>query len=158
MVYEWLLSDEYDVCDHMLYLFLYLDCKELYGNVATICRFMWRWLVMYMCVTTICCLYCECCRWLYICYVEVNCWWLHIYKYWWCWGDYRLCEHMHWVESYVHAFMTDGGGFYIQDWWWRILYPIEVSTMFLLHRRWRPWGVLVPHASREESRTLHAFE
>jgi hypothetical protein len=36
------LSDEYDVCDHMLYLFLYLDCKELYGNVATICRFMWR--------------------------------------------------------------------------------------------------------------------
>jgi hypothetical protein len=62
------------------------------------------------------------------------------------------------VESYVHAFMTDGGGFYIQDWWWRILYPIEVSTMFLLHRRWRPWGVLVPHASREESRTLHAFE
>jgi hypothetical protein len=25
-----------------------------------------------------------------------------------------MCEHMHCVESYVHAFMTDGGGFYIQ--------------------------------------------
>ena len=34
-------------------------------------------------------------------------------KWWWWWGDYCLCEHMHWVESYVHAFMTDGGGFYI---------------------------------------------
>lgn len=55
--------------------------------------------------------------------VEVNC----------------LCEHMHysWVIcSCIH------------DWWWWILYPIEVITMFLLHRRWRPWGVLVPHASR----------
>jgi hypothetical protein len=73
----------------------------------------------------------------------------YIYKYWWWWGDFCLCEHMHcsWVIcSCIH------------DWWWRILYPIEVSTMFLLHRRWRPWGVLVPHASREESRTLHAFE
>jgi hypothetical protein len=55
--------------------------------------------------------------------VEVNC----------------LCEHMHcsWVIcSCIH------------DWWWWILYPIEVIMMFLLHRRWRPWGVLVPHASR----------
>jgi hypothetical protein len=49
MMYEWLLGDEYDVCDHMLYLFLYLDCKELCGNVATICWFMWRWLMMCMC-------------------------------------------------------------------------------------------------------------
>ena len=55
--------------------------------------------------------------------VEVNC----------------LCEHMHcsWVIcSCIH------------DWWWWILYPIEVITMFLLHRRWRPWGDMVPHASR----------
>jgi len=29
---------------------------------------------------------------------------MHIY--WW----YCLCEHMHWVESYVHAYMTDGDG------------------------------------------------
>jgi hypothetical protein len=25
-----------------------------------------------------------------------------------------LCEHMHCVESYVHAFMTDGDRFYIR--------------------------------------------
>jgi hypothetical protein len=36
MIYEWLLSEEYEVCDHMLYLFLYLDCKELCGNVGVV--------------------------------------------------------------------------------------------------------------------------
>jgi hypothetical protein len=34
----------------------------------------------------------------------------------------------------------------IHDWWWRILYPIEVIMMFLLHHGWRPWRDLVPHA------------
>jgi hypothetical protein len=33
MMYEWLLSDEYDVCDHMLWLFFYLECKELCGDM-----------------------------------------------------------------------------------------------------------------------------
>ena len=148
MMYEWLLSDECDVCDHMLYLFLYLDCKELCGDVATICWFMWRWLVMHMCVTTICCLYCECSWWLYICYVVVNCCWLHMYKYWWCWGDYCLCEHMHWVESYVHAFMTDGGGFYIQLRWLRCFCCIEDDDL----------EVIWYHMHLEESRALYAFE
>jgi len=26
-----------------------------------------------------------------------------------------LCEHMHCCESYVHAYMTDSDGFYIQN-------------------------------------------
>jgi hypothetical protein len=33
MMYEWLLGDEYDVCDHMLWLFFYLECKELCGDM-----------------------------------------------------------------------------------------------------------------------------
>jgi hypothetical protein len=41
----------------------------------------------------------------------------------------------------------------IHDWWWWILYPIEVITMFLLHRRWRPWGVWY-HMHLDESRDI----
>ena len=139
MVYEWLLSDEYDVCDHMLYLFLYLDCKELCGIVATICWFMWRWLMMYICEN----------------YMLIELWMLLVIVYmlnwWWI------------VDDCIYTSIGDGEVIIvcvnicicswvicscIHDWWWWIIYPMEVITMFLLHQRWRPWGVLVPHASR----------
>jgi hypothetical protein len=32
-MYGWLLGDDYDVCDHMLYLLLYLDYEELCGDM-----------------------------------------------------------------------------------------------------------------------------
>ena len=118
MMYEWLLSDEYDVCDHMLYLFLYLDCKELCGNIATICWFMWRWLMVYICDN----------------YMLIELWMLLVIVYMLSGGELLLIAYiqvlvmLRWivcvnicivVESYVHAYMTDGGGFYIQLRWLR---------------------------------------
>ena len=98
-----------------------IDCESFMENCYMLCEDDW-WCNY---VTTSCCvilmIFGDC---IYVKLV-VTCWWLHIYKYWWWWGDYCLCEHMHWVKSYVHAFMTDGGGFYIQLRWVRCFCCIE---------------------------------
>jgi hypothetical protein len=59
-----------------------------------------------------------------------------------------LCEHMYCVESYVHAFMTDGGGFYIQLRWLRCFCCIEADDLEVIWYR----------MYLEESRTSHAFD
>jgi len=49
--------------------------------------------------------------WIVVDCIYTNCWW-------WC-GDLFVWTYAFVVESYVHAFMTDGGGFYIQlTWLW----------------------------------------
>jgi hypothetical protein len=55
------------------------------------------------------------------------------------WSGELLYEHMHWVASYVHAFMTDGGGFYIQLMWLWCFCCIMGDDL---------GRDLVPHASR----------
>jgi len=65
-----------------------------------------------------------------------------------------LYEHMHCVELYVHAYMTDGDGF---------LYP-KCKTGVKSYRRCFCWiegddlEVIWYRMHLEESRTLHAFE
>jgi len=97
------------------------------------------------------------CWWLHICRVTMNYWWIHIYAYmlvmmWW----YCLCEHMHWVESYVHAYMTDGDG----D---EYLYPnvrrgVKSYIRCVCCIEGDDLEVIWYHMHLEESRTLHAFE
>jgi hypothetical protein len=80
---------------------------------------MWRCLMMYICVTTMCwlivdvvgdCIYVKW-WWIVVDCIYTNCWW------WW--GDLFVWTYAFIADSYFHAFMTDGGGFYIQlRWLW----------------------------------------
>jgi len=87
------------------------------------------------------------CWWLHICRVTVNYWWIHICIYV---GDDVVILFV-WTYALSRVICSC-----IHDWWW--WWRIFISkcktgceilhTMCLLHRRWRPWGDLVPHASR----------
>ena len=104
-----------------------IDCESFMENCYMLCENDW-WCNY---VTTLCCVIFECCWWLYIWYIG---------------GELLMIAYIHvlvmvrwllfvWtyafvVESYLHAFMTDCGGFYIQDWWWRILYPMRWVRCF----------------------------
>jgi len=71
---------------------------------------------------------------------------------WWCVNC--LYEHMHWVESYVHAYMTDGDG---------CLYPkcktgVKSYIRCFCCIEGDDLEVIWYRMHLEESRTLHAFE
>jgi hypothetical protein len=59
--------------------------------------------------------------WIVVDYIHIN--------FWWCWGDLYVWTYAFVVESYVHAFMTDGGGFYIQLRWYDVFVASEVTTL-----------------------------
>ena len=66
----------------------------------------------------------------------------------------RLCEHMHCVELYVHAYMTDGDG---------CLYPkcktdVKSYIRCFCCIEGDDLEVIWYRMHLEESRTLHAFE
>ena len=115
-----------------------IDCGSFMENCYMLCENDW-WCNY---VTTLCCVIFECCWWFYIWYIG---------------GELLMIAYIHvlvmvrwllfvWtyafvVESYVHAFMTDGGGFYIQDWWWWILYPRLMVADFISN--WGEYDVFV---------------
>jgi hypothetical protein len=81
-----------------------------YNYVKLIDVYMWRIYVDWTMNVVGDCIYDEW-WWIVVNCIYTNCWW-------WC-GDLFLWTYAFVVESYVHAFMTDGGGFYIPlRWLW----------------------------------------
>jgi hypothetical protein len=81
-----------------------------YNYVKLIDVYMWQLYVDWIVNVVGDCIYVKW-WWIVVDCIYTKCWW-------WC-GDLFVWTYAFVVESYVHAFMTDGGGFYIQlRWLW----------------------------------------
>jgi len=119
-MYEWLIGVEYDFYHDVMYFLLYLNCEKSY-DVVELYR-CWRihicWLIVILSVTA------------YISSVDdlvSDC----IYAKWMVMMWWIVCVNICIVvKSYVHAYMTDGDRFYIQNVRrvWNLTYDVFVAS------------------------------